>query len=107
MRHGAVSGRRPRRNTAGRERTRALALGVLAVVALISLKISSGVTGAGLLWNRSPGHPPAGMGGPWSPLFSSGCYEPIAPERALTFSEMSPVGAGRIAASPAVLPGLL
>ena len=72
MRHGAVSGRRPRRNTAGRERTRALALGVLAVVALISLKISSGATGAGLLWNRSPGHFPAGMGGPWSPLVMLG-----------------------------------
>ena len=103
----ATRGRRARSNAAGRERTPTLILGVLAVIALISLKISSGVTGAGLLWNRSPGHPPAGMGGPGSPLFSSGCYEPIAPERALTFSEMSPVGAGRIAASPAVLPGLL
>jgi hypothetical protein len=68
----ATRGRRARRNAAGRERTRALVLGVLAVVALISLKISTGATGAGLLWNRSPGHPPAGMDGPWSPLVMLG-----------------------------------
>ena len=65
-------GRRSRRNAGSKERTRALVLGVLAVVALISLKISSGATGAGLLWNRSPGHFPAGMGGPWSPLVMLG-----------------------------------
>ena len=68
----ATRGRRARSNAAGRERTPTLILGVLAVIALISLKISSGATGAGLLWNRSPGHPPAGMDGPWSPLVMLG-----------------------------------
>ena len=72
MRGKATPGRRAGRNAAGKERTRALVLGVLAVVALVSLKISSGATGAGLLWNRSPGHFPAGMGGPWSPLVMLG-----------------------------------
>ena len=68
----ATRGRRAGSNAAGRERTPTLILGVLAVIALISLKISSGATGAGLLWNRSPGHFPAGMGGPWSPLVMLG-----------------------------------
>jgi len=72
VRGKATPGRRAGRNAAGKERTRALVLGVLAVVALVSLKISSGATGAGLLWNRSPGHFPAGMGGPWSPLVMLG-----------------------------------
>ena len=59
----ATRGRRDRSNAAGRERTPTLILGVLAVVALISLKISSGATGAGLLWNRSPGHLRPGLAG--------------------------------------------
>ena len=72
MRGGATPGRRAGRIAAGKERTRALVLGVLAAVALVSLKISSGATGAGLLWNPRPGHPPAGVGGPWSPLVMLG-----------------------------------
>ena len=63
MRGGATPGRRAGRIAAGKERTRALVLGVLAAVALVSLKISSGATGAGLLWNRSPGHLRPGLAG--------------------------------------------
>jgi hypothetical protein len=60
-RSGAASEGQPRSNVASIAWARAVVLGMLAMVALTSLKISSGVTRAGLLWSPGDSHPSIGL----------------------------------------------